>query len=221
LRAGIAPRHAGSYVTELREHLADLTERERAMGQESKAAAERARALLGTDTELVQEMIACGTPRSLAARIPWAVFVLLPVVAILLLIVAIGDTMFHIFMAVHALEPTAMPGGYHALFLLVSFTASYLIGPLIALCCIAVALRQRLSSPWVWVGLAFIALVSGVFGFYHSPGAPYEGILHVRVNGHVDAGATLAMIGLRAAVLFTLAAIVYRTLRTRIRPITA
>lgn len=30
LRAGVTPRYANRYVTELREHLADLTERERA-----------------------------------------------------------------------------------------------------------------------------------------------------------------------------------------------
>src|SRR5271163_4327337 len=89
LRAGIAPRHVHRYVIELREHLADLTARERASGLDAKAAAERARAILGTDTQLAQEMIMRGAPRSFAARVPWAAFGIIPAVTIVLLIFAI------------------------------------------------------------------------------------------------------------------------------------
>ena len=81
LRAGVAPRFAGRYVIELREHLADLTERERKAGLDAAAASERARELLGTDTQLTQAMIETA-PRTLAARAPWAVFGLLPLVGL-------------------------------------------------------------------------------------------------------------------------------------------
>jgi hypothetical protein len=216
LRAGIAPRHAGRYVTELREHLADLTARQRTDGHSAKEAAERARALLGTDTELAEEMIARGAPRSLTARAPWAVFALLPVVAIFLLITAIGYVMLRIILLpVHALNPLPS-GGYQTLVMGVSFVASYLVGPVFAAGCIALALRQRLSSNWVWVGLALVAMVSAFLGFYSPPGAPYTLVPVVHVNGHISAAATFAVVGARALVLFTLAAMAYHTLRTRL-----
>lgn len=67
LRAGVAPRNATRYVTELREHLADLVDRERESGLDAEEAADRALALMGTDADLVRAMIAKGVPRSLAA----------------------------------------------------------------------------------------------------------------------------------------------------------
>ena len=57
LLAGIAPRHARRYVTELREHLADLVAQERATGLEVAPAEERARSLLGSDAQLAEAMI--------------------------------------------------------------------------------------------------------------------------------------------------------------------
>lgn len=48
LRAGVPPRLVGRYIIELREHLADLTERECKAGLDATAASKRARELLGT-----------------------------------------------------------------------------------------------------------------------------------------------------------------------------
>ena len=45
LRAGISPRHVRRYVIELREHLADLSARERDAGHDTPTATERARAV--------------------------------------------------------------------------------------------------------------------------------------------------------------------------------
>ena len=52
LKAGIAAGHVNRYVVELREHLADLTSRERANGAGDAAA--RARTIMGSDAQLVQ-----------------------------------------------------------------------------------------------------------------------------------------------------------------------
>ncbi len=96
LSAGIAPRHANRYVTELREHLADLAAWERASGLDAQQAEERALALLGNDRQLAQAMIDKGAARSLAARAPWSVFAVLPVVLFLLLMLVTGFSMLRL-----------------------------------------------------------------------------------------------------------------------------
>jgi hypothetical protein len=223
LRAGIAPRYAGRYVVELREHLDDLTARERSAGLDAGAASERAHALLGTDAQLAQTMID-RTPHSLAARAPWAVFALLPVVVLVAVVVAVNDAMMHLLWPVHTTWPGGVPDTYSGLIAAVSVVASYLLGPALAAGCIALALHQRLSSRWVWIGFGLIALFSGLLGFHmnilppeggHPPGALFSVVPDVIVHGRVNAAATLAMAALRAAVLFAIAAIVYRAMRTR------
>jgi hypothetical protein len=83
LRAGAAPRSAQRYVTELREHLADLTEQERSAGMDLDEAAARARLLLGGEEYLAQSMLDKGIPRSLPVKAPFAVLVASPVVLLL------------------------------------------------------------------------------------------------------------------------------------------
>jgi hypothetical protein len=223
LRAGIAPRHANRYVTELREHLADVSARERATGQDARQAQERALALMGSDAQLVQSVLDRGAPRSLAARAPWSVFAVLPVVLLVAVILVTGFSMFQLLLPVRGLAPSEMPTGYVGLVTVISFISSYLIGPLLAAGCIAVALRQRLASGWVWVGLALVALVSGPLGFHmHSIASDngemhtvYSGVGLVFLNGHANLAATLGLAALRTVVLFTMAATAYRVLQSR------
>jgi hypothetical protein len=224
LRAGIAPRHVRRYIVELREHLADLTARERDAGLDAGTAAERARALLGTDDQLVQSMID-RAPRSLAARAPWAVFSVLPTVLLVAVLAAIAGSMVHLLGPVHAAWPGGVPNTYNGIISGASFAADYLLGPVIAAGCIAVALRQRLSSRWIWIGIGLIALISGMFGFYMNilpprggfpGGAVFSALPTVIVDGHVSTLATLALVSLRAGVLFSVAAIALRTLRGRV-----
>src|ERR1700760_2050316 len=89
LKAGVAPRHVHRYVTELREHLADLTQQERSTVLPPDQAAARATLLLGSEEFLAQSMLDKGMPRSLAVKAPFAVFVASPVVLLLAAIIAI------------------------------------------------------------------------------------------------------------------------------------
>jgi hypothetical protein len=225
LRAGIAPRHARRYATELREHLADLVEQERASGHDAKQAQLRAVALMGNDAQLAQAMIDKGAPRSLAVRAPWAIFAMLPVMILLALIVAIGVLMAHLLLPFSGVSPVDMPQGYRALVAGASVVANYLIAPLLAAGCIAIALRQRLASAWVWVGLVLVALLGGVFGFHmhtiSSGGAIYSVMAVAYEHGHPSLPATLSMVGLRAAILFAMAATAYRALSARNAAISA
>jgi hypothetical protein len=221
LRAGVPPRCAGRYVIELREHLADLTERERKAGLNAIAASERARALLGTDAQLTQAMIATA-PRTLAARAPWAVFVLLPLMGLLAVIAVIIEFMFQLLNPVYSVWPGGVPTTYVGIIGGASFVTTYLLGPAMAGACIFVALRQRLSSPWVWIGLVLIALASSLFGFHMhvfpslgaDPGGPkFSVIPTVYVDGHLSAAATLSLVAMRATVLFAVAAFTLHLLR--------
>jgi hypothetical protein len=223
LRAGIPPRFAGRYVIELREHLADLTERERKAGLDATAASERARELLGTDTQLTQAMIETA-PRTLASRAPWAVFGVLPLVTLVAFICAIDVSMFRLLQPVHTAWPGGVPNTDVGIITAASFVTSYLLGPAIASACISVALRQRLSSLWVWIGLGVIALASNLFGFHmnvlpslggHPGGASFSVSPSVWIDGHVSAAATLSLVALRATILFTIAAFVFHYLRSR------
>jgi hypothetical protein len=227
LRAGIAPRHASRYVTELREHLADLTARERASGLGDRQAADRALTLMGTDAVLTQAMIDKGIPRSLAARAPWATFAMVPIVLFAAVLCVTALSMMHLLSPVAGLAPSDMSQSYVELIALVSFVVNYVVGPLLAAVCIAVALRQRLASRWMWVGLALIAVLSALLGFHmsviapeggHRGGAVFSLAGIVYRHGRANVGATLGVAGLHAAVLFVVAAAAYRVLWKRLIP---
>jgi hypothetical protein len=230
LRAGIAPRHANRYVIELREHLADLTARERAAGLDPKQSVERAGALLGSDAELARAMIDKGAPRAWAARAPLAVFAVLPVLLLVGVIWAVAISMMHLLEPVGGLAPADMAQRHGWLIAAVSFVVCYLVGPLLAAGSIAVALRQRLTSHWVWIGLLLVASISGLFGFHMhvNPSASSHGVdSHfgvvgvIYVHGHRSLEATLGVAALRAAVLFGIAATAYRFMRMRLAPLGA
>lgn len=73
LRAGVAPRHVRRYLTELREHWADLTAEEERAGRNRAEAEALALARLGRVEDLARTMIERPELRSWMARAPWAV----------------------------------------------------------------------------------------------------------------------------------------------------
>jgi hypothetical protein len=227
LRAGVAPRCVARYVVELREHLSDLVDRERKAGLDAQAAAERARALLGTETQLAQAMIETA-PKAWAVRAPWAVFALFPTAAVLMVILASDACLLRLLPPDQpAAWPSGIPNSYTAIFTAAVVFISYLLGPAAAAVSIFLALRQRLSSPWIWLGLALIAIASGMFGFYmHSvpsldgrpAGALFSAIPNVWVHGHASRSGTATLIAARAGSLFVIAGMALRMLRARVLP---
>jgi hypothetical protein len=223
LRAGIPPRHARRYVVELREHLADLEEQARATGLDAEAARQQARARLGTDAELAQAMLD-KSPRSLAARAPWLVLALLPVLLLVCAMGVTGRSMLLLLAPLQGLAPADMPAGHAGLIAAASLFSSYLIGPLLMAGCIVASLRQRLPSRWIWVGFVLIALLSGVFGFHMNlitsadgqvSGPRFSMVGIVYEQGRISPVATVAIAAVRAATLFAVAAISYQLLRRR------
>ena len=225
LRAGISPRHVNRYVTELREHLSDLIARERATGTGEREAEARARTLLGSDEQLVQAMIDRRPPRSLASQAPWAVFGLFPLAALTILVLLLNILAMGFLSPYRSLSEVGIPAGVHTAGVALSFFGSYVVAAALAAICIVIALRQRLASRWIWIGLAILAIASGPLGVHIQFLAPEAGmpggirgslIPAVYADGKLDATATLLTMALRAAVLFALSATAFRILRQRI-----
>jgi hypothetical protein len=227
LRAGIAPRRVRRYLAELREHLADLTERERASGLDATQASDRAMSLLGGDAELAKAMIDKGCGRSLAARAPWAVFVMSPLFLLLAALAVNSILMFRLLSPMQGLTPDEMPGSYRALIDLAGLVINYLLGAVLSVACIVVALRQRLESGWVWLGLGLIAVLTGLLGFHvheypaipgHKAAVSYSLADVVYWHERVSLAASLGVSALRALVLFSMAGIAYHMVRLRLVP---
>jgi hypothetical protein len=224
LREGVAPRHVKRYVMELRDHLTDLIERECHAGLALPEAESKARTILGTESQLVQAMLDRGAPRSLAARAPWLAFGILPILSLLVLMILLGAASFGWFAPYHDSPFTDLPMSIRWLGLAVTALGSYGIGPLLALGCAVIAVRQRLASRWVWAGLALVALASGPIGIHIDFLNAVDGVSGgirgaltqtVQNGGRLDIGATALLITVRTLGLLAFSALSYRLLRQR------
>src|ERR1700690_1731606 len=82
LRAGVAPRHVRRYLAELADHLADLIEEEKRSGRSNADTESAAFARLGGMDALCDAMTERRQLKSWCARVPWAMFILAPTVAL-------------------------------------------------------------------------------------------------------------------------------------------
>lgn len=152
LEGGIAPRHVGRYVGELRDHLDDLTtaggDREAALAQ------------LGTLDELADAALARKELRSWVARAPWAAFLVAPPILLLLVYVLGGLPLMALLLPYRGDSSTVPPDIRAAVDLLVQsviYAAPVVVGWLMGL----VALRQRVAPTWVLGGMVLIAILGG------------------------------------------------------------
>lgn len=166
LRAGVAPRHVRRYLTELREHWADLTAEELRAGRNRAQAEDLALARLGRLDDLARIMIERPELRSWTARIPWAVLGFGPVLGLAaawgmaLLILWSGWNWFlggslkgwqTPFVPVHGFAVV-----YFGVGRMLYFTAPLLAGWSMIL----LARRQRIQAVWpVILGSAVVALL--------------------------------------------------------------
>src|ERR1022692_2861130 len=82
LRGGVAPRHVTRYLTELTEHVVDLVAEEKRAGSDHEAAVRTALTRIGDLDSLAQTMLSRKELRSWSNRLPWAVFLLGPLLAL-------------------------------------------------------------------------------------------------------------------------------------------
>jgi hypothetical protein len=162
LRAGVAPRHVRRYLTELREHWADLTAEEMRAGRSRSEAEAAALVRLGQVEDLARTMIARRELRSWTARAPWMVLGAGPVLALVagwglaLLILWTGWTWFlqgapNPFVPVHGFAIA-----YFSIGRMLYYGAPLLAGWGVVL----LAGRQRVRRVWpVMAGAVLVALM--------------------------------------------------------------
>jgi hypothetical protein len=167
LRAGIAPRHVRRYVAELSDHFDDLVREGAQTGLFEDASELVARTRIGSDDELAAVMLARPELRSVAARLPWLVFGLSP---ILMLVVAIaaavvieaGLVELHLAFirdanGQHPLPPDWMRVSTAAWNWMVMYVAPLLVA--YAIC--VVGLKQRSSFYWIAAGAGVVCMLGG------------------------------------------------------------
>ena len=161
LQGGIAPRHIRRYLTELSEHLDDLTAEQRVAGYDPADAVVRARARLGSDQELAAAMLAHRVFRSWAGRAPLVVFGLLPPLVALLggfaLIAPLALCAHEAGMVAHG--GINAPQWFRTWAAITCGFGNFVIAPSLELCFVFQATRQRLCDFWPLLAILLIALL--------------------------------------------------------------
>jgi len=164
LKGGIAPRHVRRYLAELSEHLDDLTEKQRAQGYDGEDAELRARALLGEDRELAAAMLEQKSLRSITARVPWAIFgILPPFAATAAMLVPLGVLVMTGKVLGFLEKGAARPHWFELLATATAACANLVFFPLASVLFVALVARHRLSITWALVAVAIPLLL-----FLHS-----------------------------------------------------
>ena len=163
LCAGIAPRNVRRYLTELREHLADLSDEARQAGMPESEAHAAAMQRLGGAEALATAFLEKRPPLSPFARTPWLMFWLAPLGCLAvawvaaLTILASGWAIF----LPEAQTPFVPLHGFAMVYFgvgrLLYFAAPLLIGWGITV----VAARQRILSLWPVAGIVLLAWMGG------------------------------------------------------------
>jgi len=195
VRAGVRPSSASRYVAELRDHLDDLAAEEMAAGLDPVAARRRALARLGGVDDLAATMIADRRFQSRAATIPWAVFLLVPV---LIQLAAVAATAF---LLAAFTSPGAVPPWFGAAAMAARNAPGSVVPVLTAWAIAAIALRQRCRPAWSLLGIGTVACLGAMLHLAVTvPAAGRPGAIAVGV-ALPAAAHLLALLGLAAAPL--------------------
>ena len=168
LRGGVAPKHAYRITGELRDHLEDLKSDALNTGMSAREAEQDALSCLGTEDAIVEDIMAKPELQSWAARWPWAVYGMGPmviftamVVALILILVGIGTGLksvgFFTPETLH-LTPFWLTTSIDLFFLSVMYVVPLLIA---AFVCHQSAIR-RAHLGWPLAGLFLLCLFGAV-----------------------------------------------------------
>jgi hypothetical protein len=218
LRAGVAPRHVRRYLSELRDHLADLTAEEERAGRSRADAASAALIRLGGVDDLAKAMIEQRQFQSWSARAPWAMFGLVPLCALAAAYVVAccilwtGWRMFlpgtnTPFVRVHGIAVY-----YFCVGRSLYYSAPVLVGWGIGL----LAARQRLKAVWPGAGWLLIAWIGATAQVHASRPVVPGGVGQVSMDlalGHSVGDVTSGL--LRAGVILSLAVLPWVIWRLR------
>jgi hypothetical protein len=168
LRGGVAPRHVTRYLSELREHLDDLIAKESSAGRSIETATRSALALLGPEKQLAEVMLARTRFRSWTSRVPWAVFTVAPLAALISVYFAtqiLAVIIVELFGSGITHEPMQVPGWFSAFYSTVIDFNLYLLPLLCGWVLSVLAIRQRMALAWPIIGLCVVAVFCGLETF--------------------------------------------------------
>jgi hypothetical protein len=167
IRAGIAPRRARRVLREFSEHHADIVAERRALGDGSAEAEAAAVTLLGTERELVANLLSRPDLRSWARRRPGVAFALIPVLSFavafalsLLVMVAVVDW--------RKAQGDPLNNRSALMYWIGEYGPAFLLWglPLAAAVMLAVvAARRRESSIWPCIGILMTCFVGALTNF--------------------------------------------------------
>jgi len=176
IQAGIAPRRARRILREFAEHHADLVAEHISLGDSASDARLAAGARLGTEQQLVANLLARPELRSWAHRLPSLAFGVAPVLSFALAFVVSLLALMALVewrQAADGARSAASPliqwiGAYAGIYLLWALPCA--VAALLAF----MALRRREASIWPCVGIAAVCFVGALTNFSVSlpPGAP-------------------------------------------------
>lgn len=167
IQAGIAPRRARRILREFSEHHADLVAEQMALGAGSAGAEAAAVARLGTEQQLVANLLSRSDLRSWARRRPGVAFALTPVLSFavafavsILLMVAVVNW--------RKAQGDPLNSGSVLMYWISEYGTAYLLWglPLAAALMLAVvAARRRESSIWPCIGIFMTCIVGALTNF--------------------------------------------------------
>lgn len=188
LQAGVAPRHVRRYLTELADHLADLTAEEERAGRSRAEAESVALTRLGSIDRLAKAMIDQRQFKSWCARAPWAMFGVAP---LLFLSAAYFLACLYLWCGWTIFEPGAdtpfgTPVGPMYGFANIYFQAGkfyYTNAPIFVGCAIGlIAARQRLKAVWPAVAAVLIAWMGATAQIQAGRTAVPRGLGHISMS---------------------------------------
>jgi hypothetical protein len=185
LRAGVAPRHVTRYLTELTEHLEDLTAEEGLAGRDHEAAQRSALVRLGDIDSLAKTMIDRKEFRSWSHRVPWAVYFFGPLAALVgfnILILLLLDFIIEFYGSGSGDHSMVVPRWFSPMYATITNFNLFLLPLLFGWGISFLAVRQRMKSEWPIVGLLGVAVVCGLQA-YHIEWSPVpNGVTNISVG---------------------------------------
>lgn len=165
LQEGVAPKHVRRTVAELRDHYADLHEEAVRQGCTIQEAARAATKRLGSEDDLVAEVVAKPELRSWSSRWPWVIYGLGPiavfvlVVFVIILITSAPIWLERTLTGARYIPPITVQMGIDFVFLGVVYVAPLLI----AILALRIALLRHASLTWPMIGSIFLCIFAGAF----------------------------------------------------------
>ncbi len=166
LSGGIAAKHATRIVSELQQHLGELTENARSAGLSEQEAVAEARRKLGNKETILASALAKKELRTWSSKYTKTVYLLLPfLVYIALLIVPLYFSLALIPTLLGINYLTQMPGLFELCINAILFFQAYLLVPLMTVLICHLARTRRIDLFWPVAGIVWISFLGSGWDF--------------------------------------------------------